>query len=89
VSSPFRGGYFAYSRQFIQHLPIKYLNLSEAGDKAEHDAIVELAKGVLAAKKIDPAADTSAFEREIDERVYRLYGLSQDEIRLVEESTTR
>jgi hypothetical protein len=27
--------------------------------------------------------DTSALEREIDERVYHLYGLTPDEIRLV------
>ena len=30
------------------------------------------------------AADTGAWEREIDERVYRLYGLTKDEIKLVE-----
>jgi len=40
----------------------------------------------LAAKKLDPAADTSAIDREIDNRVYRLYGLTKDEIKLVEES---
>jgi hypothetical protein len=28
-------------------------------------------------------------EREIDERVYRLYGLTPDEIKLVEESAAR
>jgi hypothetical protein len=30
-------------------------------------------------------ADTAALEREIVERVYRLYGLTADEIKLVEE----
>jgi hypothetical protein len=43
----------------------------------------------LAAKKIDPAADTSAIDREIDKRVYRLCGLTKDEIKLVEESFAR
>jgi adenine-specific DNA-methyltransferase len=31
-------------------------------------------------------ADTAALEREIDERVYRLYGLTAEEIKLVEEA---
>ncbi len=30
--------------------------------------------------------DTTALELEIDERVYRLYGLTKDEIKIVEES---
>lgn len=34
-----------------------------------------------------PAADTSAMEREIDQQVYALYGLTKDEIRLVEGAT--
>jgi hypothetical protein len=31
------------------------------------------------------AADVTAWEREIDERVYRLYGLTAAEIKIVEE----
>jgi adenine-specific DNA-methyltransferase len=38
----------------------------------------------LAAKRSNPQADTSAWEREIDERVYRLYGLTPAEIKIVE-----
>jgi len=41
---------------------------------------------ILAAKRADPTADTSALEQEIDERVYRLYGLTEEEIKIVEES---
>jgi len=37
---------------------------------------------ILKAKR----ADTAALEREIDERVYRLYGLTAEEIRIVEEA---
>ena len=40
---------------------------------------------ILAAKRADAAADVSAWEREIDERVYRLYGLTPEEIKIVEE----
>ena len=39
---------------------------------------------VLAAKKTNPAADTTALEREIDQQVYALYGLTPEEIKIVE-----
>jgi hypothetical protein len=39
---------------------------------------------ILALKAADPAADTSALEAEIDRMVYQLYGLTAEEIRLVE-----
>lgn len=35
----------------------------------------------------DPSADTMALEREIDQHVHRLYGLTPEEIRIVEDST--
>jgi len=41
---------------------------------------------ILALKKENPAADTSALEREIDLMVYGLYGLSEEEIGIVEGS---
>jgi len=43
----------------------------------------------MTAKRADAAADVSAWEREIDERVYRVYGLTAAEIKLVEESVKR
>jgi len=39
---------------------------------------------ILAANRADAAADVTAWEREIDERVYRLYGLRAAEIKMVE-----
>jgi adenine-specific DNA-methyltransferase len=38
----------------------------------------------FAAKQRDAAADVSAWEREIDALVYALYGLTPEEIQLVE-----
>ncbi len=46
-----------------------------------------LVERILAAKRANPAADTTALEREIDQRVYRLYGLTPDEIKRVEETS--
>ncbi len=38
----------------------------------------------IEAKKKDPAADTGKWEKEIDEMVYKLYGLTEEEIKIVE-----
>jgi adenine-specific DNA-methyltransferase len=35
-------------------------------------------------KRADPQANTSAPEEEIDQLVYELYGLSEDEVKIVE-----
>ena len=40
----------------------------------------------LAAKKRDASADTSALERDIDQQIYALYGLTPEEIKIVEDS---
>ena len=36
------------------------------------------------AKNVDPQAGMSALEGEIDQLVYQLYGLTEDEIKIVE-----
>ncbi len=48
--------------------------------------IVALVDKILAATQRDAEADVSALEREIDELVYALYGLTPEEIKLVEGS---
>jgi adenine-specific DNA-methyltransferase len=84
ISTPLRGGFFRYFTQFIEQLPIAPIDFADAASRAAHDALAGLAERVLAAKRADPAADSSALEREIDQRVYALYGLTPEEIKLVE-----
>jgi TaqI-like C-terminal specificity domain len=86
VSTPLRGGFYRYFTQFIEQFPIRPINFADKAERAEHDALGALVDRILKAKQANAAADTSALEREIDARVYRLYGLTPDEIRLVEES---
>jgi len=49
----------------------------------DKDRLAHLVARILATKASDPSADTSALEREIDEIVYRLYGLTEEEVRIV------
>ena len=46
--------------------------------------VKRLVDRILAAKQRDAEADTSALEREIDELVYALYGLTPEEKALVQ-----
>lgn len=95
VSSPFRGGYYAYNRQYIEQIPIKDAIASNKLDT--HNQIVKLVENLLNLNKqlhdtkletqrqqIQRAIDHS--EKKIDELVYELYGLSEEEIKVVEGS---
>ena len=61
----------------IEQLPIKDI------PTFQHATLTTLVDKILAAKKADPAADTSAWEEEIDELVFDLYGLTEEEKELV------
>ena len=68
----------------LQRLPVRKLDFAANADKSKHDRIVALVNQILMAKQRDAEADVSALEREIDELVYALYGLTPEEIKLVE-----
>ena len=52
--------------------------------KEEESILAKLADNIMTAKNTNPSADTSALESEIDRLVYQLYGLTEDEIKIVE-----
>lgn len=64
----------------IRKLPIKEIS------KDNQQPFIDKADEILEIKKANPQADTSALEREIDLMVYELYGLTQEEIEIVENS---
>ena len=51
---------------------------------AQQQPIIALVEKILAAKKQNPQADTTAQEAEIDRLVYELYGLTDEEVKVVE-----
>jgi len=98
TSTPFRGGYIALNRQYIENVPIPRLDLSNRADRARHDRMVELVDGMLGLHKRLGEVRTEhekevlrrqieATDRQIDQLVYELYGLSDEEIKIVEEAT--
>ena len=98
LSSPFSGGYYAYNRQYIERLPIRTIDFSNPTDVVHHDNLVRLVKLMLelyerlAAASI-PSDKTlferqiDALDRQIDELVYELYGLTKEEIEIVEDES--
>ena len=79
-SNKFRGGYITCTKQYVENLPIKMI------DSPSQLPFITLANKILSIKKTNPTADTTALEAEIDALVYQLYGLTEDEIKLVEAS---
>jgi adenine-specific DNA-methyltransferase len=57
------------------------------GEGAE--SITAIVDKILSIKKSDPFASTTSHEAEIDRLVYELYGLTEEEIRIVEGGTKR
>jgi adenine-specific DNA-methyltransferase len=53
---------------------------------ADSSTLTRLVDGLLAAKRADNGAHAAELEAEINTHVYRLYGLTKDEIKMVEES---
>jgi hypothetical protein len=55
-------------------------------DAPKQAATVRLVEKVVEAKRKNAEADTTALERKIDEQVHALYGLTPEDIKLVEEA---
>ena len=75
-----RGGDYHIYPEHIRNIPIP-IAPNEMQNK-----IGNIAKDILILKKSNPSADTSALESEIDRLVYQLYGLTEEEIKIVEEN---
>jgi hypothetical protein len=94
-SSPFSGGYFAFNRQYIAQLPIRTINPDDPHDVIRYRRVVALVEQMLALHKQRASARTAAdremcqrqidaTDAQIDALVYALYGLTEEEIQIVE-----
>ena len=73
------GGYLAINKSTIEQLP-----MIESENQQE---IADLAKNITVKKQIDVSADTTSLENQIDFLVYHLYGLTYDEVLIVDPET--
>lgn len=70
-----RGGYYTYTTNYVKPFPMP----SDEAIIAIEPVLIPLVDKVLLAKKNNPKADTSTEEREIDNIVFDLYGLTEEE----------
>jgi hypothetical protein len=70
------GGAYTLKHATIQQLPVKI-----AKDTMPTNVLVDQ---ILTAKAADPKANTAELEKKVDALVYRLYGLTYDEVKIIE-----
>jgi len=90
-----QGGFYRLKIIYVEQLPIRTIDFSDPADVARHDRMVALVEQMLALHKQLPDARTpheqtalerqiEATDRQIDALVYELYGLTEEEIGIVE-----
>lgn len=95
ISSTKQGGYYEYKPMYVSQLPIRTIDFNIPDEKTAHDAIVSLVNQMLRTQQELRAAKSesdrklyeqkiSMLDAKIDELVYRLYGLTDEEVRIVE-----
>lgn len=76
-----RGGDYHIYPEHIRNMPIA------PATKEQQQPIIDFVDAILTAKRADANADTSSEERQIDLLVYRLYGLTYDEVKIIAPNT--
>ncbi|MGL4401546.1 MAG: Eco57I restriction-modification methylase domain-containing protein [Luteolibacter sp.] len=95
VSAPFRGGWMSANKQFLSQIPFKLIDKTSPREIQIADKLVTLVDDMVEAKKQDSIAindvkrdfwtrKAQGLDRQIDTLVYELYGLTPEEIDLVE-----
>ena len=82
---------------YLEQFPIRRIDFADPAEKSAHDDIVRLVESMLDLQKRYQQAEAGkeverfalqkriqGLDGEIDARVYRLYGLTEEEIRVVE-----
>ena len=73
-----QGSNYQVDKEPLQSIPLPII------ESSLQQPIIALVDKILAAKKNNPQTDTTDIECEIDHLVYGIYGLSRDEIKIVE-----
>lgn len=98
ISSRLQQGFYRYFSQYISQLPMRRMDFENLAEKSAHDEIVKLVEKMMALQKerqsVRPEDDfdrareldksIANLDRMIDQQVYALYGLTEEEIKIVE-----
>ena len=71
-------GTLLWKKVYVETIPIPQITA------AKQRPFIRLVDSIMTAKAADPSADTNKLEAEIDQLVYALYGLTEEEIAVVE-----
>ena len=72
LTQTIRGGYYRFIRQYLAQIPM-----------IKTDILDSLVNQIIELKRDNPTADTTHLEAEIDRLVYELYGLTEEEVRII------
>ena len=95
-----RGGFYEPGYVYLKEFPIPTGTAEKRTWKARHDRMVELVQRMLDLHKRLPDAKThhertllqrqiDTTDKQIDQLVYELYGLTEEEIRIIEDATEK
>jgi adenine-specific DNA-methyltransferase len=73
LTQTIRGGYLRFIRQYLAQIPIVKTNILD-----------DLVSKVIDLKRKSPSVDTTELEDQIDQLVYKLYELTEEEIKIIE-----
>ncbi len=96
ICSSYRGGYLRYIYQYMEQLPIKQIDESNSTEVELRDQIAEKADRMLSlhgsltqvtsdSEKLNIEKKIEETDQEIDRIVYELYGLTNEEIQIIED----
>jgi len=94
-NSRFSGGYYSFNRQYIRCIPIRPIDFSNSIESASHSRMTSLVQKIMELQKRILCATTPSdmdqirrqidmTDKVIDQLVYDLYGLTEEEIKFVE-----
>ncbi|MGK7885878.1 MAG: class I SAM-dependent DNA methyltransferase [Crocosphaera sp.] len=78
-----QGGFLEFKPMYVSQIPIPKTTNKQDAD------ITEIVNKIIKIKNNNPDTDVSNLEKEIDEIVYELYGLTPEEIAIIEASVTK
>ncbi len=92
------GGFLRFKKIYSSQIPIRKIDFSNPKEKEKHDNLVKLADKMLKSnKELQKTPENSnkwdsikseikKTDKKIDEEVYKLYGLVENEIKIIENS---